>query len=302
MITFFRAIKFAFQDMGRNLSLSLMTVFILVLMLLSMNTLLIIRTLTTEATSSIKDQLDISIYFREETTDEQVEEVRKYLETFPEVVELTVKSRDEVLSEFQANYEGNKDVLDALAELDENPLGATIIVKTKDPIDYEKIIASLTVPEYKNIIVDKPFEDSKTAISRIDIITKQVERFTIALSAFFAFIAFLIIFNTIRVSIFTQRVEINIKKLVGATNWFIRSPYVISAFIFNLVSVGIATAIVYYSVGFLDPYTSVIFGSSNILTNYYNSHILMLLGIQFVGVLLLTSTTSWLAMRRHLRV
>ena len=302
MYSFLRIIKFALQDMVRNIGLSFMTIFILILMLLSMNTLLFIRLVTNEATASIRDQIDVSVYLSSEANGEEVDEVFTFIASLPEVTQAIFKSEEEVLAEFRELYQDNADILSSLDELDENPLGATIVVKTASPADYGTVIEALSVPEYETIVESKTFTDTQGAIEKIDVITTNVERFSAALTAFFGIIAFLIIFNTVRVAIYTQRIEISIKKLVGATNWFVRGPYVVESIFFSILSTGIAIGIVYLSIGFLDPYVGVVLGNSAFLTNYYLSHILSLAGLQFGIVFFLTLLSSMLAMRRYLRV
>lgn len=278
-----------------------MTVLILILMLLSINTLIIVRVLTDQSIRSVKDQIDVSIYFDPAASDEKVKEVRDFVASLPEVTDEKYLTKEQVLNDFKKTYSGNTEIIDSLQELGGNPLGSTLIVKTREPKDYEKIIAALSVPEYESIIEAKTFGDTETAIDRIQTITLQVERFTYALTALFAVIAFVIIFNTIRVAIYTQRAEIGIKRLVGATNWFISGPYLFESFIFSVLSIGITTVIVWFALKFIDPYISVVFESSSILTNYFTSHILFLLGIQFGTVFLLTLFSSILAMRKYLR-
>ena len=278
-----------------------MTVLILILMLLSINTLIIVRVLTDQSIRSVKDQIDVSIYFDPAASDEKVKEVRDFVASLPEVTDEKYLTKEQVLNDFKKTYSGNTEIIDSLQELGGNPLGSTLIVKTREPKDSEKIIAALSVPEYESIIEAKTFGDTETAIDRIQTITLQVERFTYALTALFAVIAFVIIFNTIRVAIYTQRAEIGIKRLVGATNWFISGPYLFESFIFSVFSIGITTVIVWFALKFIDPYISVVFESSSILTNYFTSHILFLLGIQFGSVFLLTLFSSILAMRKYLR-
>jgi len=302
MLSLFRIIKSAIQDMFRNLGLSAMTVLILVLMLLSINTLIIINILTAEATRAIKDQIDVSVYFSYDATDKEIGEIKAYVESFPEVVDVEFFEKEKVLEKFKEQHKGDKDVLDALSELGENPLGATMVIRTREPNDFNKIITALNVPEYENVIEAKSFGDTEIAIERVHTITTNVERFGYALSALFAIIAFLIIFNTIRVAIYTQRVEISIKKLVGATDWFVRGPYIIESLIFTCLSIVISGCIVYCSVRFLEPYVAVVFQKSGILTNYYFSNKIVLLIAQFIAVLALTVISSLLAMRRYLRV
>lgn len=301
MISILRVLKFALQDMIRNWSLSVMTVMILVLMLLSVNTLVIMRVLTDEASTAIKDQIDVSVYFNQEATQEDIEEIRKYINSFPEVMETTFSSEEQVLKDFQDKHVNNEEILEALNELGENPFGPTIVVKTREPKDYNKIINALAVPEYDTIIEAKTFGDTEKAIQRIDIITSQVERFSMALTILFAVISFIIIFNTIRVSIYTHRIEITIKKLVGASNWFVRGPYIVQSILFSIVSIGITYGLVCVGANFLDPYVSVVFGKYSLLTDFFKSNIIFLFGIQFVSVLFLTIISSAVAMRKYLR-
>ena len=167
MLSFLRIIKFAFQDLGRNISLSFMTVFILVLMLLSVNTLWSLDILTKEAIGAVKKQIDVSIYFVSEATDKNVKEIKSYVEMFSEVTEIKMQTREEVLASFREQHKLQKEALDALAELGQNPFGPTMVIKTKEPEDYKKIISALNVPEYANLIEAKSFDNHEEAISRL---------------------------------------------------------------------------------------------------------------------------------------
>jgi cell division transport system permease protein len=302
MLSFFRIIKFALQDVGRNISLSFMTVLILVLMLLSINTLVIVKALTEEAVISVKEQIDVSVYFQHDASDKDIEEIRTYVDSFPEVTEVTYVETEEVLAQFRDTHKDSPDILASLDELGENPLGPTMVIKTREPGEYGNIITALGIPEYEHIIEAKTFADTEKAIAKIDVITQQVEKSVLILSALFIIIAFFVIFNTIRVAIYTQRVEIGIKKLVGATNWFVRGPYVIESILFSIFSVLITGVIIWFTIQFLDSYVAVILNKQQFLTNYFESNILVLVGSQFLAVLLLTVVTSGLAMRKYLRV
>ncbi|MBH41899.1 MAG: hypothetical protein CL685_04255 [Candidatus Magasanikbacteria bacterium] len=302
MLSFFRVLHFAFQDIVRNISLSFMTVIILVLMLLSINTLVVVRAVTEHVVSQVKEQIDVSVYFAHDIKQEQMEEIKKYISAFPEVVKTTFLDKEAVLAEFKETHKDNNNILNSLNELEENPLGATLIIQTREPRDYEKIITALSIPEYKDIIESKTFADTQKAIERISLITAQIEKAVLILSALFAIISFFVIFNTIRVAIYTQRMEIGIKKLVGATDWFVRGPYIIESIIFSGISMVIAGAIVYAVLQFLDPYLGIILYSEGFLTKYFQNNILLIVGIEFGVVLLLTIITSGLAMRKYLRI
>ncbi|PIT87114.1 MAG: hypothetical protein COU31_04700 [Candidatus Magasanikbacteria bacterium CG10_big_fil_rev_8_21_14_0_10_40_10] len=302
MISFLRIIKFAFFDIGRNISLSFMTVFILVLMLLSVNVLWSIDVIAKQAVGSVKKQIDISFYFIPTATQTEVDDIDKYLKAQPEVTEVKVLSATQVLDNFKARHKDEKETINALGELSENPFGPTMIVRAKDPNDYKKIIQAMNVPEYQKIIESQSFDQHEASIEKLNTIIGRIEKIGLGLTILFAIISFLIIFNTIRVSINTQRAEISIKRLVGASNWFIRGPYLIEAIIFTIVSVALTFVIVFVAAGWLDSYLSVIFASNFSLTNYFKSNIFFLGSLQAIAVLLLTVVSSGLAMRRQLKV
>jgi len=273
----------------------------LILMLLSVNILWAVEILTQQATSLVKDQINISLYFKSEASQKSLEEIQKYLSVLPEITEMKVISREEVLESFKNRHKLSSEVLSALDELKDNPFGPTLVIKTREPEDYKKILQAVDVPEYDALIETKSFEGNEEGIEKLQNITNRIERVGFGLSALFAIISFLIIFNTIRVAIYTQRIEISIKRLVGASAWFIRGPYIVEAFVFALLSIAINFSLIYLGLHFVDPYLSIVFSNSFSLTNYYNSNIILLVGIQFVSVLLLTIVSSGLAMRRQLK-
>ncbi len=302
MHSFLRVVKAAFQDMGRNLGLSFMTVFILVLMLLSVNTLWSMDAVTKEAVRLVKNEVNISFYLNPLIVDKDLQTLQSYVAAFPEVVDVHVMSRDEVLRSFQQRHQFSSEVLQALNELGSNPFGPTLVVKTREPEDYKKIIDALNVPEYDKIIDGKSFEGHEDALDKIQTITNKVEQAGLGLSLLFAVIAFLIIFNTVRVAIATQRVEISIKRLVGASNWFIRGPYLVESVIFTVIRVVITLGITYFATHWLDVYLGVVFPNTFSLSGYYNEHLIEIFGVQVLAVLVLTIVSSLLAMRRQLKV
>ena len=221
---------------------------------------------------------------------------------FPEVVSVTLQSKEDVLAAFREQHKMQPEALDALDELGANPFGPTMIVKTKEPKDYKKIIDALNVPEYETIIEAKSFDNHEEAIERLQNITNRIERVGFGLTILFAVISFMIIFNTIRVAIVTQRTEIGIKRLVGASYWFIRGPYLFESLIFTVLSIACTIGLVYLALRWVDPYLAVVLPNGFSLTNYFYSNMLRLFGIQALAVLLLTIISSGLAMRRQIKV
>lgn len=302
MHSWWRVIKFAWQDIGRNPGLSLMTVFMLVLMLLSLNALWAVEVVGGEAVRLVKGQVNMSLFLRPQTSDAELTELSNYLKNFPAVASIAVRSREETLVDFKERYVGKTEVLQALGELSENPFGPTIVLTAEEPSVYKNIVAALAVPEYDRLIETKSFDEHEDAIGRLETIIKRVEQVGGGLLILFTVIAFFIIFNTIRVAIYTQRMEISIKRLVGANNWFIRGPYLVVSALFTLFSCALTLAVVLVAARFLDPYITIVFSNGFSLTNYYRINIVSIFGGQALLVLVLTVFSSTLAMRRQLRV
>lgn len=295
-----RIIKFAAQNIWRNLGLSFMTVTILIVTLLSFNVFVAMSAMTRHAVTTVKEKIDASIYFAPEATDQQVQEVQEFLRTFSEIKNLTSQTRDEVLAEFKEKHKSNEGVMASLEELDTNPFGPTIVITTHEPGQYAAVLKALTTPDLEKIIAGKTFDDNDQFLPRLQLITRRLEQFVLGITALFLLIAFLIIFNTIRVSIYTQREEISIKKLVGATNWFIRAPFLLVGVAYTLVSVGVAVAAVFAILGFIDGYVQTVFNSSFSLITYFRTHPLIFV-YEIASVLLLTWISSAFAMRKYLR-
>lgn len=298
MVSFWRIIKYAFQDIGRNIGLSFMTVFILMLMLLSVNMLWSVKILTGQAVELVKDQVNLNISFQPTIKAKELEDITNFVKNFPEVTSVTSLSADDVLREFKKRRPETETIF---KELGTNPLGPAIVIKTREPDDYRRIIDALDVPEYKTIIEDRSFGGNEGVLENLQKVMNRIETAALSLAIVFALISFLVIFNTIRVAIYTQRQEINIKRLVGANNWFIRGPYLIESVMFTLISVGLTAVLLWLALSKIDPYISDMFKNGFSLTNYFSSHILYLSLVQVGAVLLLTIVSSSLAMRKHLR-
>ena len=301
MLSFLRILKFAFQDIGRNFSLSFMTVFILVLMLLSVNVLWSLEVVTNQAVKSVKDQVDISFYFTSKVQDTEIDNVKKYIASFPEVTKITVLSKDQVLANFKDRHKDQKETMDALTELGENPFGPTMVVKTREPKDYQKLIKALDVPEYKKIIEAKSYDQHESAIIKLQNITNRIEMIGLGLTILFAAISFLIIFNTIRVAINSQKTEISIKRLVGASNWFIRGPFLVQGVVVGVFATLITLLLFVVTLLFLSPKFEILAPGLNLFSFFVGNFFLILL-IQLAAGVGLGVLSSWIAIRRYLRV
>lgn len=297
-----RVLKFAFTDFWRNFGLSAMTISILILTYLSLNLLVLVNFFTQAAAHAVEDRVDISVYFGPEVTDERIMGVRGNLLALPEVKDITFVSRDEALASFKRTHASDQAILDALNEVGENPLGAVLVVKAKDTADYGVILTALQSPAVKSLVTDQVVEDHRALIDRLNAITSRVQRAALGISAIFALISLLIVFNTIRVSIYIHREEIAIMRLVGASANFVRVPFLVETVIFNIAACILVAILVFPTLGLIEPTASAFFGTASIgLVKYYQSGWFQIFAWQLGVVTVLSLLAAALSMRRYLR-
>lgn len=302
-VSLIRIIKFAFQNFFRNFWLSLITITILVLTLFSINILVLMNFLAATAIESVQEKIDVSVYFYPEVEEESVQNVRSYLVGLSQVKDVKYISEAEALEKFSNIHEDNESIITSLEELEENPLGATLVIKTHSPEDYPFVLETLDNPEFTSFIQDKNFDDHKEIISRIDSITDRVRNFGVILSGVFVMIAVLIVANTIRVAIYTHREEIGIMKLVGASNWFVRMPFLLEGVIYAFLATLAIVAIVYPVSLVIEPYVSGFFETESVgMIEYLNANFIWIFVSQFLALTILNIISTGFSLGRYLKV
>ena len=183
------------------------------------------------------------------------------------------------------------------------PFGPTLIVKSYTAEDFDIILDALENPEFSDFIREKDFSDYQAIVSRIKDTTDNIRFFGMVMSAVFLLIAVLIVFNTVRIGIFIHKEEIGIMKLVGATNWFVKAPFILELIILSFVAVGIVVLVSYPVLAILESKFALFFGGVQVgLINYFEINGLNIFGTQLMVLIAITVISTLLAMRRYLKV
>lgn len=303
LVFIYRTFKFAFQGFFRNFWLSLVTVIILVLTLFSITLVAGINVIAERAIESVQEKVDVSVYFKSDVAEDEVLNVRYRVEELSQVEAVSYVSEEEALAIFKERHADDQIILDSIEQLDDNPLGATLIIKARNIDDYPSILAVLDSAAYADLIQDRNYDDNQEVISRLSVLSARIENIGMIISSIFVVIAVLIIFNTIRINIYTHREEIGIMKLVGATNWFIRAPFMVESIMYAFFAVGISLAILYPLLGVVAPQVDNFFQGYNFdLINYFDSNFLQIVGYQLGFAILLSFLSSSIAIGKYLRV
>jgi cell division transport system permease protein len=298
-----RGFLFGLQSFWRNIWLSLATVFIIFLALVSVNFLIAVNAVSDSAITLVKERIDVSVYLKPEVKESKVAEVKTHLESLTQVKEVIYRSPEENLETFKERHKSNDKIQETLGALTGNPMGATLIIKAKNLNDYPEILKSLDDPAYADLIEDKSYDDNQIVINRINSIADSVKRAMMFISAIFILIAILIVFNTVRIAIFTHQNEISIMRLVGASNWFIRSPFIFESIMSGLAAIVATIIFIYPVLGGVQSYLNSFFGGADLnLVAYFNDNFLMIFGLQLLGIILLNVVSSLVAISKYLKV
>lgn len=302
MLSLFRIIKFSFQDIFRNIWLTIITVTILVIALFSVNMLITIRLISDNAVLAVKEKINISLYIKADTPETEIIALKNKISGFDKVRDVTYISKQNALDSFREKYKNNQSVLVALKELGRNPLSPSLTISPKDFNNSNLLINELKMLD-NQIIESRDFSDNTIILEKINNITKRVNQVGLIIIALFILTSLLIVYNTIRVAIYTHRQEIEIMRLVGASNFFIYMPYICSALVYSLLSVLIIIAIFYPFLSLLQPYLEIFFTDYNInILAYFVNNFAFIFGIQFIAIMIINSLTSLFAVRKYAKV
>ncbi|MDA2922047.1 permease-like cell division protein FtsX [Patescibacteria group bacterium AH-259-L07] len=297
-----RVLKLAGQNFFRNFLLSITSIIIILLMLLSISLMYSLNTIGQTVLNSFKDKMDLGIYLKTNIDEGIATQLRFELENMTEVKQINYIPSQQSLELFRERHKNNPLILKSLEELGENPLGATITIKFHDPAAYQKALDIIGKNEYKEIVQDQDFYDYQGLINTFTTFNKKTSLVGLWLNGFFVIIAILIIFNTIKLGALSRQKEVKIMRLVGATAWFIRTPYLLeaglyalSAWILNLIIMLLAS---FFAAPYISQFLELDF---NLFTHFKTIGITFWLYL-LLYALIIAMIGSSLAIKKYLKV
>lgn len=299
-VTFKRILRSGYLSFKRNGWLSTATILIMVLMLFVFGSLIFLGALANTILSSFENKVDISLYFIPDAQEEKILEVKREIESRSDVKEVSYTSKERALEVFKERHRGNPLINQALEELGDNPLQASLNIRAKDPINYASISEFVLNQNYRSVEKINYFEN-QALIERMVAIFKTLRRSGTILALLLAFIAVLVAFNTIRLAIYTMREEIGIMRLVGANKWFIRGPFLVNGILYGGISAIITVATFFPLVWFVAPKLSLLVPEFDIF-NYFLQNLVEFAVIMFLAGVMLGGISSLIAIRRYLGI
>jgi cell division transport system permease protein len=300
------SIREALRHFRRNWSTVFGAIVTIFLSLFIIGVFVLGSSMITNLVGNVEDRVTIQAFLSDDAKQEDVDAVIAKVEAWDNVESVRYKSKDEALQEYKETM-SNRNAADAVAALDgENPVPASMVIKLDDPQKVEETANKLGADADFAAVCDDPDDVSasvqygRETVERLFSVTNYIRIGAMVLVALLTFVAFVFINNTIRLAISARRREIAIERLVGASNSFIRGPFVAEGILEALLGSALAVAALHFGMGELVPrlesslqFLSFTLPQRVVLETYA--------GLVLGGLLLGTFGSS-IAMRRYLRV
>lgn len=236
------AIKQAIKQVFRNRAMSVASMFAITAMLLILGLFFILLVNINMVTESAKSQFDtIQVYLLDETDYESAESILQELSVMPEVSSATYLSNADAMEEWKAKWGENAYLLDGL---NKNPLPNSLVITVTEIEHADKVVQKI-----KSFGGIEDIKYYKSAVDQIMKITKFIQLGATVVIVFLVAVSVIVVSNTVKLTVLAREREISIMKYVGATNWFIRGPFLVEGMLIGLfsalVSVGVISLIYY---------------------------------------------------------
>lgn len=314
--TFKRITRTGFVNFWRNGFLSFAAIVVITISLLACGGIIFAGAFGRALIVDVKDKVDINVYFALTAAEQDIISLQNDINHLPEVASTSYISRDQVLANFKDKWQDNTLIMQGLEEIGSNPFPATLNIKAKEPGQYGSIATFLTdknpLMADGTPLIDKiNYEQNKLIIDRLSKIIPAVEQAGLIIAVILILVATIVVFNTIRLIVYTSKDEISVMKLVGASNVYVRGPLVVSGIMYGIVS-GIITLILmaafaYWSDAVVLRFAGVEVASDfslvvNVLSSYFIDNFSQIFIIIMGTGILLGGVSSYIAAKRYLRV
>ena len=273
------------------------SVFIMTLVISAATSLFLFHQVTRFLVSALQSRVDISVYFRELTPEAEILRIKDEIAKVPQVKEVEYVSQEEATRRLLAR---RPDLANSVSETQGFLNIASLNIKVFETGQYAQVTSFLENSPFRTQI-NVDYYERKPVIEKISGITSAISQTGLVLSALLGVIAFLVAFNQVKLAILHSKEEIGIQRLVGASNSFIRGPFLVQGMVVGVIATLLCLLIFSVSLAILGPKIEVLFPGLNMFSYFLTNFFLIVL-IQLATGVGLGVFSSLIAMRKYLRV
>jgi cell division transport system permease protein len=308
-----RTFKEGLNNFYRNGWLSFATVSILAISLYIISVTVILGLAASIVSKDVQNKINVSVYFNSDVQESKIQEIKNKLIGYKEIKSIEFASKDQALDQLKKTIP-NKDIIPKALEImgGENPLLAALVINAKSTDQYNIIVKAINGASFASDIsyIDYNEEANKVAIERFTTIARLVQQVGLTLGIVFVFIGILITFNAIRLTMYAHKQEFEIMRLVGASNIYIRMPFIFEGIFYGVASAfGVMIALfvtfkflVQTTSSSISEVTAVNFYFAHLFMDFYLSHFFIILPALLVSGVALGTISAAIAIRRYLKI
>lgn len=289
----------------RNAWLSTAATFVMVITLSSILLTIFASVASTNTIKSFTDNIDISIFFKDEVTKEQIDELSEDLrkDSTLQVKEIHYISKEEAQKIFESAHEHDLSMRQAISQVD-GSMPASIRVKTVETDALQEVVKVARHKKYAEWVESDSYkdEDKRAGVERLGSIAQFLRSAGFAASIIFGILSMLIVFNTIRMTIFNRRDEISIMQLIGASKWYIRGPFLVEASIYGLIAGGLSVAFFFMAVLGQSPKLGGFVEEINPTVQQFLEISWVIIPATILAGVSIGAFSAYLAIRKHLKI
>ncbi len=303
MSHFKQALQFAVTNLYRNKGTALAAIFVLTVIVFIVTGLFFLHGVSNYLISTVEDKIDVTAYFKTTADEADILAIKKEIEKDGKLVKsVQYVSREDALADFNQKHKDNPVFSQALQEVGDNPfLPSLNIVTNGEAKEYEKVSALLASDKYKDSVEKVDFYQKKDIIEKVFSIVSGVNMFGFAIGFLVMIIAILVVFNTIKLIIKLAEDEISTMRVIGATNWFIKAPFVIEGALFGAVAFVICFVVTLILSYVLSGSVALMVPGFNVF-RYFLSQFFLLVFFQLLAGAGLGALTSLIVVNKYLKV
>ncbi len=290
----------------RNGFISLASILVMVITLFSISSLLLLGVILNSSVKQIQSKVDVNVFLNLDANEDKIQTLITSVKGLPEVDEVVYINKEAALQSFKDKHQNDGLMMQALGELNTNPLSARFSVKAKDPTHYESVVNFLkkyvvSADNSNGIIAKINYDDNRPAIEKLNRIIEVIKRVGTYTGIFLIIVSILITFNTIRLAIYTSKDEIAVMRLVGASAKYIRGPFVVAGILYGMVSAFVSLIMLYPLTYWAGPYT-IRLGTGVDLHQFFFEHLFTIILYMFLAGIVIGAASSFMAVRRYLKI
>jgi len=299
--TFKRIFRTGWNNFKRNSYVTVGTTGVMTLVLLVFLSLIALNFISDTIVTALQEKVDITVYFKTTAAEEEVTTIRSDIEKIFGVRSVGYVSRDQALEDFKKRHAGSALINESLAELEGNPLQASLNVKANDTSQYSAIATAIEGNKFRSSIDKINFYENEQVIQRIERISNGLRNWGLISTVVLSFIAVLVTFNTIRLTIYNQKQEIEIMKLVGGSNRHVRFPYLVEGALYGLFAGLFALMIFYPAMLYASPKIARLMPGVDTF-GYFKHNAWEFIILTFAAGSMLGVFSSFIAIRRFIKI